>query len=70
MKDFLPSVGTLDNYVEPGKLTEGVRCDSGVQDGSEVSAAPQQPLAAGLSLSSQHVSGVSVSLCVLDFYVL
>lgn len=38
VKDFLPSVGTLHNYVEPGLLTEGVRCDSGVQDGSEVIA--------------------------------
>ena len=37
VKDFLPSVGTLTNYQEPGLLTEGVRCDSGVADGSEIS---------------------------------
>jgi len=34
-RDFLPSVGLLTRYVEP--TTPGVRCDSGVADGSEIS---------------------------------
>lgn len=38
-KDFLPSVGLLTKYVEPSVTldSEHVRCDSGVDDGSEIS---------------------------------
>lgn len=34
-KLFLPSIGTLTRYIEPSG--EGIRCDSGIREGSEIS---------------------------------
>lgn len=37
-KNFgLPSIGRLSSYVEPLHATENVRCDSGIEEGSEIS---------------------------------
>lgn len=33
----LPSVGRLTKYEEPHRNVEGVRCDSGIREGSEIS---------------------------------
>jgi len=35
LRDFLPSIGKLKRYIEP--RGEGIRCDSGVEEGSEIS---------------------------------
>ena len=35
-RGFLPSIGRLSSYVEPLEV-EGVRCDSGIQQGSDIS---------------------------------
>lgn len=37
-KDFgLPSIGRLTSYVEPSLTLDNVRCDSGIEEGSEIS---------------------------------
>jgi propionyl-CoA carboxylase alpha chain len=37
-KNFgLPSIGRLSSYVEPIKTAPNVRCDSGIEEGSEIS---------------------------------
>ena len=37
-KNFgLPSIGRLSSYIEPNKNLENVRCDSGIEEGSEIS---------------------------------
>ena len=37
-KNFgLPSIGRLSSYVEPSKTLDNVRCDSGIEEGSEIS---------------------------------
>ncbi len=37
-KNFgLPSIGRLSSYVEPTQTLENVRCDSGIEEGSEIS---------------------------------
>jgi propionyl-CoA carboxylase alpha chain len=36
-RNFLPSIGTLKRYEEPKHLVEGIRCDSGVSEGAEIS---------------------------------
>jgi propionyl-CoA carboxylase alpha chain len=33
----LPSIGRLNAYVEPSESLEGVRCDSGIREGSDIS---------------------------------
>ena len=37
-KNFgLPSIGRLSSYVEPTKTAKNIRCDSGIEEGSEIS---------------------------------
>jgi propionyl-CoA carboxylase alpha chain len=33
----LPSIGRLSSYTDPSKVVENVRCDSGIEEGSEIS---------------------------------
>lgn len=35
-RGFLPSIGTLNKYVEPLEDDPDVRCDSGILQGSEI----------------------------------
>jgi propionyl-CoA carboxylase alpha chain len=67
-RDFLPSVGLLTRYVEP--TTPGVRCDSGVADGSEISMYYDPMICKLCTHGDDRVEAIDRMVEALDSYVI
>jgi len=69
VKDFLPSVGLLTNYREPCS-TPGVRCDSGVADGSEISMYYDPMISKLVTYAEDRPQAIERMKSALDEYVI
>ena len=70
-KDFLPSTGTLSEYVEPvspGDAT--VRCDSGVEEGSEISIYYDPMISKLVTFGDKRNEALDRMTTALDRYVI
>jgi len=67
-RDFLPSVGLLTRYIEP--QTVGVRCDSGVADGSEISMYYDPMICKLCTHGEDRMEAVNRMTEALDHYVI
>ncbi len=65
----LPSVGRLTSYVEPLHL-EGVRCDSGITEGSEISIYYDPMICKLVSYGDNRQEALDVMAKALDNYVI
>ncbi|XP_037074960.1 propionyl-CoA carboxylase alpha chain, mitochondrial-like [Pollicipes pollicipes] len=69
-KNFgLPSVGRLSRYMEPNHLP-GVRCDSGVEEGSDISIYYDPMICKLVAYGQDRSQAVARSLDALDSYVI
>jgi len=65
----LPSIGRLNRYVEPTHLP-GVRCDSGIREGSEISIYYDPMISKLVSYGKDRKEALSTMLDALDNYVI
>lgn len=65
----LPSIGRLCQYVEPNELP-GVRCDSGIEEGSEISIYYDPMICKLVCYGDNRQQVVNRSLAALDSYVI
>ncbi|XP_043212234.1 propionyl-CoA carboxylase alpha chain, mitochondrial-like, partial [Amphibalanus amphitrite] len=69
-KNFgLPSVGRLSKYIEPNHLP-GVRCDSGVAEGSDISIYYDPMICKLVAYGNSRQEAIARSLDALDSYVI
>lgn len=69
-KNFgLPSIGRLHKYIEPAQLP-GVRCDSGIEEGSEISIYYDPMICKLICFGSNRQEAVDRSVQALDYYVI
>lgn len=69
-RDFLPSVGLLTRYIEPSASLEGVRCDSGVTDGSEISMYYDPMICKLCTHAPDRQGAIDLMAKALDYYVI
>lgn len=69
-KNFgLPSIGRLHQYIEPVKLP-GVRCDSGIEEGSEISIYYDPMICKLVCYGDNRQQAIDRSIAALDSYVI
>ncbi|CAH1117584.1 unnamed protein product [Phaedon cochleariae] len=69
-KNFgLPSIGRLYKYIEPNNLP-GVRCDSGIQEGSEISVYYDPMICKLVCSGKDRKEAIDRSIQALDSYVI
>lgn len=70
-KNFgLPSIGRLSSYVEPIKTVPNVRCDSGIEEGSEISIFYDPMICKLVSYGPDRSSALKTMSEALDNYVI
>jgi len=70
-KNFgLPSIGRLSSYVEPLNKVENVRCDSGIEEGSEISIFYDPMICKLVSFGPDRNSALKTMCNALDNYVI
>lgn len=69
-KNFgLPSIGRLYRYIEPSKVP-GVRCDSGIEEGSEISIYYDPMICKLVCYGNDRQEAINRSINALDSYVI
>lgn len=68
LRGFLPSIGKLDKYVEPEG--EGVRCDSGIAEGSEISMFYDPMICKLVTYGEDREQAIARMKTALDQYVI
>nr|XP_023025846.1 propionyl-CoA carboxylase alpha chain, mitochondrial-like [Leptinotarsa decemlineata] len=69
-KNFgLPSIGRLHKYIEPTQV-EGVRCDSGIEEGSEISVYYDPMICKLVCRGKDRKEAIERSIKALDSYVI
>ena len=70
-KNFgLPSIGRLSSYKEPVKNIENVRCDSGIEEGSEISIYYDPMICKLVTYGDDRQSALDTMVKALDNYVI
>ena len=65
----MPSIGRLYKYEEPGQLA-GVRCDSGIEEGSEISVYYDPMICKLTCYGGSRDEAINTSVAALDHYVI
>lgn len=65
----LPSIGRLHKYIEPSKLP-GVRCDSGIEEGSEISMYYDPMICKLVCYGKNRQEAIDRSITALDSYII
>ncbi|CAH1981753.1 unnamed protein product [Acanthoscelides obtectus] len=65
----LPSIGRLYRYIEPTHLA-GVRCDSGIEEGSEISVYYDPMICKLVCYGKDRKESIERSIKALDYYVI
>ncbi|CAH0556704.1 unnamed protein product [Brassicogethes aeneus] len=65
----LPSIGRLHKYIEPNKF-DGVRCDSGIEEGSEISMYYDPMICKLVCYGKTREEAIDRSITALDSYVI
>jgi len=70
-KNFgLPSIGRLHSYIEPTHISSDVRCDSGIEEGSEISIYYDPMICKLACYGSTRQEALKTSIEALDSYVI
>ena len=70
-KNFgLPSIGRLHSYIEPTHISTDVRCDSGIEEGSEISIYYDPMICKLACYGSTRQEALKTSIEALDSYVI
>lgn len=70
-KNFgLPSIGRLYSYIEPTHISSDVRCDSGIEEGSEISIYYDPMICKLACYGSTRQEALKTSIEALDSYVI
>uniref|UniRef100_K1PAY7 Propionyl-CoA carboxylase alpha chain, mitochondrial n=1 Tax=Magallana gigas TaxID=29159 RepID=K1PAY7_MAGGI len=65
----MPSIGRLEKYIEPSHIDQ-VRCDSGIQEGSEISVYYDPMICKLVTYGSNRQEALDVMVKALDSYVI
>lgn len=69
-KGFLPSIGTLNKYIEPLPLDKNVRSDSGIKEGSEISIFYDPMICKLICYGTDRKAALEKTREALDSYVI